>query len=505
METVATFFYARLRNVAAICQSMAGDQLADFVGEIRRVLSEPVAKQGGIIAQLRADSILVVFANDADAKPDHAQRALHAAVIAVYEAVQLGARAATRADAAGLPALSLAVGVHLGSADVGPGGRGSSGMVRAVGEAVEIARLLAVTATDMRWSIVASGGTLRAASDRIESGRIGSVGLPDGAFIDLVEITGLLPRDGSRTPPKVFRTLREAVVLNQQLAERPLDPQLAAKQAATQTAALAPANFSIEAYRILRKIGEGGMASIYLAQPEGSNEPQVLKVMRMDGADSADTLQRFLQEFAIVAQVNNPHVARIYRQGFSAGHAYIAMEYFSRGDLRARLAGGIPAETAIEYLRQIASGLAAIHQAGIVHRDLKPDNLMLRHDETLALADFGVAKHVSMLITETAHGDIIGTPYYLSPEQALGKPVDARCDLYSLGIITYEMLMRAKPYQAATAQALLELHIHAPVPQLKEPYDILQPLLNRMMAKDRDQRYKSAQDLLDELAGMGFY
>ena len=500
METVATFLYARLRNVAPICQSISGENLAGFIGEVQRVLSEPIAKQGGIIAQLRADSILAVFANDTDAKPDHAQRALHAAVVAVFEAVQLSARTATRADAGGLPALSLAVGVHLGAADVGPGGRGSSGMVRAVGEAVEIARLLEVTATDVRWSIVASGATLRAATDRIEAGRIGSVGLPGGEFIDIAEITGLLPREGSRTPAKVFHALRDAVALNQQLAERPQDAALATHQAASQAAT----HFSIEGHRILRKIGEGGMASIFLAQPDGAEEPQVLKVMRLDSADSSDGLQRFMQEFALLAQVNHPNVARIFRQDFSAGHAYIAMEYFSRGDLRARLAGGIPAETAIEYLRQIASGLAAIHAVGIVHRDLKPDNLMLRQDESLALADFGVAKHVSMLITETAHGDIIGTPYYLSPEQALGKPVDARCDLYSLGVIAYEMLMRAKPYQAATAQALLSLHINAPVPQLRDPYDILQPVLDRLMAKDREQRYPSAEALLKDLEEMGF-
>ena len=501
METVATFLYARLRNVAPICQSMSGESLAGFIGEVQRVLSEPIAKQGGIIAQLRADSILAVFANDADTKPDHAQRALHAAVVAVFEVVQLSARTATRADAGGLPALSLAVGVHLGTAEVGPGGRGSSGMVRAVGEAVEIARLLEVTATDVRWSIVASGATLRAATDRIEAGRIGSVGLPDSEFIDIAEITGLLPREGSRTPAKVFQALRDAVTLNQQLADRPQDTALATHQAASSQAT---AHFSIEGYRILRKIGEGGMASIFLAQPDGAEEPQVLKVMRLDGTDSSDGLQRFMQEFALLAQVSHPNVARIFRQDFSAGHAYIAMEYFSRGDLRARLAGGIPAETAIEYLRQIASGLAAIHAVGIVHRDLKPDNLMLRQDESLALADFGVAKHVSMLITETAHGDIIGTPYYLSPEQALGKPVDARCDLYSLGVIAYEMLMRAKPYHAATAQALLSLHINAPVPLLRDPYDILQPVLDRLMAKDREERYPSAEALLKDLEEMGF-
>jgi serine/threonine-protein kinase PpkA len=138
-----------------------------------------------------------------------------------------------------------------------------------------------------------------------------------------------------------------------------------------------------------------------------------------------------------------------------------------------------------------------------VHRDLKPDNLMLRTDGSLALADFGIAKHVSMLITDTAHGEVVGTPYYLSPEQAMGQPVDRRCDLYSLGLMLYEMLTGAKPYRAKNAEALLEQHINGPVPLLRPPYERLQPALERLMAKDRNRRYADAQEFLDDLARIG--
>ncbi len=497
METVATILYARLRNVVPTSNAMPANLSSSFVDELRAVLETPVTRQNGVVVQRRPDSILAVFANDPSEKPDHARRALHAATLAVYETAELNRRNAARLRQSA-PPLTVAAGVHLGRVEVAPAPRGTSGAVRAIGEAVEIARALECTAPDVGWSIVASDEACRAAGPRIESGRFGSLALPDESFVNIAEVTGLMPLPTSRSSPEIYQAVRDAIAMNQKYYDRPQD----FAHAATAAAQAGGLHFSIEGYRILKKIGEGGMASIYLAA-DATGEPQVLKVMRIVGDADNDHLQRFIQEFALLAQVQHPNVARIHRQGFSSGHAYIAMEYFSRGDLRARIAAGIGTEGALSYVKQTAAALDAIHQAGIVHRDLKPDNLMLRKDGTLALADFGIAKHVGMVITDTAHGEVVGTPYYLSPEQATAQPVDQRCDLYSLGVILCEMLTGRKPYRASTAEELLDLHANAPVPELAPPHDVLQPVLDRLMAKDRDQRYPSARAFLDDCAKRG--
>lgn len=495
---VATFLYARLHGFSLACQAMTAEDAAAFVTEVRRMLTDVVAKLGGEVAQRRPDSILAVFSNKPDErKPNHAQRGLHAAILAVHEAVQLSQALASRPNFAHLPPLTLAAGVHLGPAEVSRRSKGANGMVHAVGEAVEVARLLEVTATDLHWSVATTAGTRLAAAGRADGGRIGSVSLPDSTFIDVVEVTGLVPRKGSSTPARVFEMLRESIQVNQQARKRGHGtPPVVAPAAAG-------SHFLIEGYRVLRKIGEGAMASIFLAQAAEGGPAQVLKVMRLDHAVEADGLQRFIQEFALLAQLHHPNVARIFRQDFSVGHAYIAMEYFPRGDLRVRMREPVDQAAAISYIKQTAAGLGAIHEVGIVHRDLKPDNLMLRQDGSLALADFGVAKQVSMKITDTGAGDIVGTPYYLSPEQALGKPVDARCDIYSLGVLAYELLTGRKPYHASSAQELLQMHINAPVPLLPPEHQHLQAVLEGLMAKDPEQRYPTAATLLDDLARMG--
>lgn len=501
MEIVASVLYARLRNVAAICKALTPERSAEFVSEVRTMLEGAIAREGGIIAMARPDSVLAVFFNDTETRPDHARRALHAALVCVYDAMELSKQIVMREGGATLPPLTLTIGVHLGKVDVDVGNHTrASGLIRAGGEAPEVARALESAASDLRWSIVASGVTRFAAGDRIEAGRIGSFRLPDSVFLEVVEITGLRPNRKSRTPRAVYDSLREAVKLNETLFDRPQDLFAAAGSSAQ----VATAQFTIEGYRVLRKIGQGGMAEIYLVSAVGADALQVLKVMRMAGANKGDALQRFLQEFALLAQVKHPNVAQIYRQDFSHGHAYIAMEYFSHGDLRARIASGISTEEAISYIRQAAAALGAIHQVGIVHRDMKPDNLMMRKDGSLALTDFGVAKHVSILITETAHDQVVGTPYYLSPEQALAQPIDHRCDIYSLGILFYELLTGSKPYRANSAEELLNLHVSGPVPLLPHPLEGLQPMLERLMAKDRDQRYGAAQEFLDDLTAYGY-
>ncbi|MGZ5194390.1 MAG: protein kinase domain-containing protein [Ramlibacter sp.] len=497
---LATFMYARMRNFAATCETMSGPELTAFVNDVRRSLSDAAAKLGGEIAQRRPDSILCVFSHrPEDRVPVHAKRALHAAILTVHECVEIASRVAARPQSAGVPPLSVAVGVHLGVGEVAPRASNSPGMVHATGEAVEIARLLQVVAADMHWSVVTSWATRLAAGTRVEHGRRGTLGLPDDTFLEVVEIEGLVPRQGSTTPASHYEQLRESLHRNQQMARAAANAAAAANPGQPQ----GTGHLLIENYRLLRKIGEGGLATVYLAQPIAGGAPQVLKVLRLDLAGGDMDLQRFIQEYALLAQTDHPNVAHIFKQDFSSGNAYIAMEYFPLGDLRSRMKQALDPGVAVYFLRQIAAGLEAIHQIGIVHRDLKPDNVMMRQDGMIAIADFGVAKQVSMNITDTGAGDIVGTPYYLSPEQALGKPVDARCDIYSLGVLAYEMFAGMKPYDAPTARELLALHVNAKVPQLPPQLQRLQPLLDKMMAKDPVKRYASATELLDDLERLG--
>jgi class 3 adenylate cyclase/tRNA A-37 threonylcarbamoyl transferase component Bud32 len=487
---LATFMYARVRNFTATCHTMAGEELTAFVNEVRRILQRATMDLEGEIAQRKPDSILCVFSHrPEDSVPVHAKRALHAAILTVHAVAVLADRIAARPQSAGLPPLSIAIGVHLGAAEVTP--RPSNpGMVHAVGEAVEIARLLEVVAADLHWSIAASFSTRQAAGSRVDSARSGTLGLPDETFLEVVEIAGLVPRLGSTTPESHYAMLRESLRKNQQLSR-------------ASAASRASGHMLIEGYRLLRKIGEGGVATVYLAQPMAGGAAQVLKVLRLDDSAVDMDLQRFITEFALVAQIDHPNVAHIFKQDFSAGCAYIAMEYFPLGDLRSHLKKALDPGIALYYVSQIAAGLEAIHQVGIVHRDLKPHNVMLRQDGILAITDFGIAKQVSMTLTDTGAGEIIGTPYYLSPEQALGHPVDARTDIYSLGVMTYEMLTGHRPYHAPSAQELLDMHIQAPVPTLPAPLQRLQPVLDKMMAKDPQQRYASAAQLLDALTELG--
>jgi class 3 adenylate cyclase len=486
---VCTFLYARLHHFNAACQTFAaGTELTEFVNEVRRTLSSAAQKLGGEIAQRRPDSILFAFThNPEDRIPTHAKRALHAAILLVHDAMQLADRYAPQIEAAGLPPLSIAIGVHLGPGEVTPRANTAERMVHAAGEAVEVARLLEGVAADLHWGVVASAGTRLAAGTRVDSGRSASIGLPDESFLELTQISGLVPRPGSKTPPSHYEQLRESLQRNQHFSR------------AGSNRAGGSGHLLLEDYRVLRKIGEGGNASVFLAQPIAGGPTQVLKVMRVDGPDGESGLQRFMQEYALLAGIDHPNVARFFRQGFSAGSAYIAMEYFPLGDLRARIRRGLDPAIALYYLRQIAAGLEAIHQASIVHRDLKPDNIMLRADGIVAITDFGVAKQVSMLLTDTGAGEVVGTPYYLSPEQALGKRVDARADLYSLGVLAYEMFTGNKPYHATTTQDLLRLHVEAPVPPLPAQHKRFQPVLERLMAKAPEERYASATELLDDL------
>jgi DNA-binding response OmpR family regulator len=252
--------------------------------------------------------------------------------------------------------------------------------------------------------------------------------------------------------------------------------------------------------RLVAKLYAGDLSSVYLAESEEDGERIALKVLRhVPDTGGGRLFDRFLQEYEVIARVHHVNVVRIFDLGIADDHAYIAMEYLGAGSLGERLRQPLDPALAADYLRQIAGALAAIHDAGILHRDLKPANIMFREDGTLALIDFGLAKQMRLHAAITGTGQIFGTPYYMSPEQGHAEPTDERSDLYSLGCIFYEMLTGERPFIASSPMGVIYRHAHAPRPRLSRALTHYQPVLDRLLAVDRFDRYQSASDLLAAL------
>jgi eukaryotic-like serine/threonine-protein kinase len=258
-------------------------------------------------------------------------------------------------------------------------------------------------------------------------------------------------------------------------------------------------SLTIRGHRCIRQVGSGGMCKIYLAESERAGAMVVLKVFSQvpDVSERLVGFDRFIQEYEIVAGLNHPNIVHIYDLGIADDHAYIAMEHFPAGDLRARMKTPLAPRTAVHFLAQIASALDAIHAVGVLHRDLKPANVMLRVDGTLCLIDFGLAKANELEAELTGSREIFGTPYYMSPEQGHAELIDARSDLYSLGVVFYEMLIGRKPYTGSTAMEVIYKHKRAELPPIEPQHAAYEPILRRLLAKEPVDRFQSARELLD--------
>jgi hypothetical protein len=255
----------------------------------------------------------------------------------------------------------------------------------------------------------------------------------------------------------------------------------------------------IQGFKPIKSLGAGATANVCLCERPDKSQV-VLKVLKAEGSGDSDLLARFVQEYFAASSIDSPYVAKVFEHGFSETHAYIVMEYFPAGDLRARINRDRPGpEEAMIIIGSILSALVSVHAAGIIHRDLKPANVMFRDDGTIALVDFGSARTDVDPVAKTLAGVVIGTPYYLSPEQALGGQADQRSDLYSVGVMMYELLTGQRMYAAPTLVALFEMHKTAPIPKLPPEFARHQKFLERLVAKSPELRYGSAEEAFEGL------
>jgi serine/threonine-protein kinase len=257
-------------------------------------------------------------------------------------------------------------------------------------------------------------------------------------------------------------------------------------------------------YVIKRKLGSGGMADVYLAEDQELGRRVALKLLNDRHAADDQFVERFRREAQSAAGLNHPNIVSIFDRGQAEGTYYIAMEYLDGRTLKELLVrnGPTPIPIAIDYARQILGALAFAHRNGIVHRDIKPHNIVVGSDGRLKVTDFGIARSGASQMTEA--GSIVGTAQYLSPEQARGAPVDARSDLYSLGIVLYEMLTGKVPFTGDTPVEIAMKHLsQIPDPPSKLRPDVphdLDAVVMRALAKEPDQRYGSAEEMDADLA-----
>jgi serine/threonine-protein kinase PpkA len=497
-----TVLFADIRGFTAMSERLPVTEVAELLSRFLREACKPILHEGGRIMKIMGDGLMAVFGTDApDDIAAHAAAALRAGYRLVDVAQQFRSWIASRFDLAGLPPFDVGVGIHTGQVMLFHLSVGGAGDLTAVGDTVNVASRLEATSKALGWPVVASMATIEHAGK-------------DACVVEMRELE-LNGRDArivvGRLPPgdaEWSLPLQLSTAVAAMLDETARSTAEAAKQALDQTlhsvgnqlglaGALPGYEPVINGYRILAKIGEGGMSSVYLA--EGQAGKVVLKVLKGRRGDDESLWKRFFQECAILSSIDHENVVRIYDQGFGDERAYIAMEHLGGGGLRELIDRGLSPRQALSLLSQAASGLAAIHRQGILHRDIKPANIMLREDGVLVLTDFGAAKRLDQSATQTVHGEILGTPYYISPEQSAGDKVDERTDIYSLGVIFHELLTGRRPFAGETIFEILAQHVTAPVPRLPGDLADFQALIDGMLAKRPADRFADADAVLDEI------
>ena len=261
----------------------------------------------------------------------------------------------------------------------------------------------------------------------------------------------------------------------------------------------------IAGYRIEKELGQGGMATVYLGVQENLNREVAIKVLTPEMFQDQQYLRRFLNEAHTASRLSHPNIVTIHDVGQVDNHCYIVMERLHQSlveYVKFKPGGKLSPREAFKIIRKMAAALDYAHNEGVIHRDIKPDNILFRKDGTPVLVDFGIARAMDSQAQLTTTGMLIGTPHYMSPEQCRGEHIDGQSDLYSLGIVLYEILTGDVPYRADSAAGVLLKHVQYPIPQLPPELSKYQPVITRLMAKTKRERIQNGAELIHLLDSM---
>lgn len=258
-------------------------------------------------------------------------------------------------------------------------------------------------------------------------------------------------------------------------------------------------NPQIPGYRIIRELGRGGMATVYLAIQEKFDREVAVKILDEAIEQDQTFSARFQRESRIVSKLSHPNIVQVYDVGLHDGRHYLAMELLTGGELNDRLEAGLALPDAFRAIKEIAKALDFAHGKGFIHRDIKPENILFREEGSAVLSDFGIARDVDNESQITTIGSVVGTPYYMSPEQVTGDKLDGRADIYSLGVVFYKALTGEVPYDGATALDIGIRHIKDPIPRLPGPLTRFQSIIDKFLEKSPTRRFQSGAEAVKAL------
>jgi serine/threonine-protein kinase PpkA len=495
----ATVVSVIIRDFIHLTERLSSGSLADLMKDYYERVCVQVEQQQGVLASISNHSMVVAF-SDVEGADAHARRALRCALAIALIAYQTRFWIRQAFPEQGLDKFGVGIGIHGGDLVFAEFGVAPHVLRVASGHAVSIASLLSVKSKELDWNVVCSEQALAAAGQGVQSRRRALIGADWLKHpVNVAEVVVVRDEEEVAADADKADVLDTTLDLERGAHSSPYSASDSVHAAYSAHADVFPA---IPGYRCLRPIGQGGMSRVFLVERLRDGAQLALKFAAGSVSEDSELLYRFVEEYGLLEQVRHPNVLQIYDQGVTDDVLFIVMEYLSGGTLKQRIGNqGMEPERAWRVLREMAQALAEVHRMGIIHRDIKPENILLRGDGTAVLGDFGVARRVYKALRHGSRGYIVGTPYFMSPEQALGEDEDERTDIYSMGAVFFNMLTGEKPFRGETLEEIVQQHLHAPVPRLPSHYRHLQFFLDRMMSKDRKQRYSAVElhNLLGEL------